>query len=156
VHNRAEVVHNNFLERVAAGVLPAAPRPTTLEEAGLSGPELVGIFESQVLSRHLDLESRRMQARGEGFYTIGSSGHEGNAAIGAAFRIDDMAFLHYRDAGHHLGELVIRCASQLHHCHVFGGVEPGMGHSTRASGFRADRVEPETPSRLEMARERGA
>ena len=91
MQNRAEVVHNNFLERVAAGVLPAAARPTSLEEAGLSGPELIGIFESQVLSRHLDLESRRMQARGEGFYTIGSSGHEGNAAIAAAFRVDDMA-----------------------------------------------------------------
>ncbi len=39
-----------------------------------------------------------MQARGTGFYTIGSSGHEGNAAIAAAFRLTDMAFLHYRDA----------------------------------------------------------
>ncbi|MEL7453654.1 MAG: thiamine pyrophosphate-dependent enzyme, partial [Pseudomonadota bacterium] len=34
----------------------------------------------------------------EGFYTIGSSGHEGTAAIAAALRPDDMAFLHYRDA----------------------------------------------------------
>lgn len=98
MQNRAEIVHNNFLERVRAGVLPVAARPTTLEDAGLSGPELIGIFESQVASRHLDLESRRMQVRGEGFYTIGSSGHEGNAAIAAAFRVDDMAFLHYRDA----------------------------------------------------------
>ena len=39
-----------------------------------------------------------MQAKGEGFYTIGSSGHEGNAAVAAAFRPTDMAFLHYRDA----------------------------------------------------------
>ncbi|TNE40505.1 MAG: MFS transporter, partial [Alphaproteobacteria bacterium] len=44
------------------------------------------------------IHSRRMQAKGEGFYTIGSSGHEGNAAIAAAFRPTDMAFLHYRDA----------------------------------------------------------
>jgi 2-oxoisovalerate dehydrogenase E1 component len=38
-----------------------------------------------------------MQAAGEGFYTIGSSGHEGMAAVAAALRPDDMAFLHYRD-----------------------------------------------------------
>ncbi len=44
----------------------------------------------------MDRLSRRLQARGEGFYTIGSSGHENNAAVAAALRIDDIAFLHYR------------------------------------------------------------
>lgn len=39
-----------------------------------------------------------MQAAGQGFYTIGSSGHEGMAAVAAALRPEDMAFLHYRDA----------------------------------------------------------
>ena len=39
-----------------------------------------------------------MQAAGQGFYTIGSSGHEGMAALAAALRVGDMAFLHYRDA----------------------------------------------------------
>ncbi len=39
-----------------------------------------------------------MQAVGQGFYTIGSSGHEGMAAVAAALRPTDMAFLHYRDA----------------------------------------------------------
>jgi 2-oxoisovalerate dehydrogenase E1 component len=34
----------------------------------------------------------------QGFYTIGSSGHEGMAAVAAALRPTDMAFLHYRDA----------------------------------------------------------
>src|SRR5690625_5982307 len=50
------------------------------------------------MSRHLDLHARRLQARGEAFYTIGSAGHEGNAAIARAFRHTDPAFLHYRDA----------------------------------------------------------
>ncbi|PMR75402.1 MFS transporter [Billgrantia endophytica] len=50
------------------------------------------------MSRHLDLHARRLQARGEAFYTIGSAGHEGNAAIARAFRPTDPAFLHYRDA----------------------------------------------------------
>lgn len=39
-----------------------------------------------------------MQVQGQGYYTIGSSGHEGMAAIAAALRPTDMAFLHYRDA----------------------------------------------------------
>src|SRR5690606_28822139 len=89
-------VHNNFLNRVKAEDLPQAE--TALAESGLSAAQAVEIFESQVLSRQLDFISRKLQARGEGFYTIGSSGHEGNAAIAAAFRVDDMAFLHYRDA----------------------------------------------------------
>lgn len=39
-----------------------------------------------------------MQKAGQGFYTIGSSGHEGLAAVAAAVRPTDPAFLHYRDA----------------------------------------------------------
>ena len=39
-----------------------------------------------------------MQSKGKGFYTIGSSGHEGMAAVAEALRPTDMAFLHYRDA----------------------------------------------------------
>jgi len=96
--DRAEVVHNNFITRMASGDLPQRLSNVSLAESGLSTDKLVEIFESQLLSRQLDRTSRKMQARGEGFYTIGSSGHEGNAAIAAAFRVDDMAFLHYRDA----------------------------------------------------------
>ena len=44
---------------------------------------MVELFYSQCLSRQLDRISRRLQARGEGFYTIGSSGHENNAAVAA-------------------------------------------------------------------------
>ncbi len=98
MQNRAEIIEANFVRRVTAGELPLPQRPVTLAEAGLSAQNLVHLFESQVLSRQLDLCSRRLQARGESFYTIGSAGHEGNAAIAGAFRSDDMAFLHYRDA----------------------------------------------------------
>src|SRR6185369_9988493 len=34
-----------------------------------------------------------------GYYTIGSSGHEGNAAVAAALRATDPALLHYRSGG---------------------------------------------------------
>ncbi len=95
--DRAAIVHQNFLTRVENGDLPA-PSNIALEDAGLSPISLRQIIESQFLSRHLDNTSRKLKDRGESFYTIGSSGHEGNAAIAAAFRVDDMAFLHYRDA----------------------------------------------------------
>src|SRR5262249_2552266 len=56
------------------------------------------LFTSQLISRHLDLIARQLKAKGLGFYTIGSSGHEANAALGLAFRANDLAFLHYRSA----------------------------------------------------------
>nr|WP_291896579.1 thiamine pyrophosphate-dependent enzyme [Maricaulis sp.] len=58
----------------------------------------MSVFRAQCLSRALDLESRRLQQVGEGYYTIGSSGHEGLAAVAHALRPTDPAFLHYRDA----------------------------------------------------------
>ncbi|MGY0500041.1 thiamine pyrophosphate-dependent enzyme [Nocardia sp. FBN12] len=58
----------------------------------------IELFESQVASRHLDLAARRLGAARQGFYSIGSSGHEGNAAVAAASRVDDPALLHYRSA----------------------------------------------------------
>ena len=48
------------------------------------------------------MHSRTLQTQGESFYTIGSSGHEGMAAIAAALKPNDMAFLHYRDAAFYI------------------------------------------------------
>jgi 2-oxoisovalerate dehydrogenase E1 component len=95
--DRADIVHENFLRRVADGSLPETTTTVTLDDAGLSQSALAGLFLAQVQSRHLDRHARKLQARGQGFYTIGSSGHEGNAAIAAALRPTDPAFLHYRD-----------------------------------------------------------
>lgn len=92
--DRADIVHANFLRRVAARDFPvAAPSVLPLDKA-----TAVLIYRAQCLSRALDRTSRAMQRAGEGFYTIGSSGHEGMAAVAAALRPTDMAFLHYRDA----------------------------------------------------------
>ncbi len=96
--DRADVVHENFLKRVADDNLPERDGTLSLADTDLSKEKLVELFHAQVTSRQLDRTSRKLQARGEAFYTIGSSGHEGNAAIAAAFRPSDMAFLHYRDA----------------------------------------------------------
>jgi 2-oxoisovalerate dehydrogenase E1 component len=91
---RAAIVHDNFLRRVDAGDLPSGRAPAP----GLSTIEAVSLFRSQCLSRALDRTSRAMQKAGHGFYTIGSSGHEGMAAVAHALRPTDVAFLHYRDA----------------------------------------------------------
>jgi 2-oxoisovalerate dehydrogenase E1 component len=60
--------------------------------------KLVEIFESQIVSRLLDLKARKLRVEGKSFYTIGSSGHEVMAVVGELTRLTDMAFLHYRDA----------------------------------------------------------
>ncbi len=60
---------------------------------------LLACFDAQAQSRHLDLAARWLQRRGVGFYTIGSSGHESNAAVALALRPTDPALLHYRSGG---------------------------------------------------------
>jgi 2-oxoisovalerate dehydrogenase E1 component len=92
----AQAVHEKFLARLDTGRLPdraGLPDPAAV---GLDPATLADIYETQLTSRQMDRLSRTLQARGEGFYTIGSSGHEGNAALAAALRLTDMAFLHYR------------------------------------------------------------
>lgn len=54
------------------------------------------LFDAQLESRHADAAARWMQQQGRGYYTIGSSGHEGNAAVALALRPTDPALLHYR------------------------------------------------------------
>ena len=63
---------------------------------------LVELFDLQVASRHCDLAARWLRGQGKGYYTIGSSGHESNAAVGMALRADDPALLHYRSGGFYL------------------------------------------------------
>ena len=92
--DRADIVHENFRRRVAAGDFPVGNEPV----GTLSREDAVALFRAGCLTRALDRTSRAMQKAGQGFYTIGSSGHEGMAAVAWALRPGDMAFLHYRDA----------------------------------------------------------
>ena len=94
----AEAIHEKFVAKVGSGRLPRRTSDLQPDALGLAGETLVEIFYSQCVSRQMDRISRRLQARGEGFYTIGSSGHENNAAVAEALRVDDLAFLHYRSA----------------------------------------------------------
>jgi len=94
----AEAIHEKFVAKVGQGTLPRRTSDVQPGDVGLAREAMVETFYSQCVSRQMDRISRRLQARGEGFYTIGSSGHENNAAVAEALRIDDIAFLHYRSA----------------------------------------------------------
>ncbi|MCZ6620280.1 MAG: thiamine pyrophosphate-dependent enzyme, partial [Gammaproteobacteria bacterium] len=85
-----------FRERVHSGELPPPGHNLTLASVCLAPADLVHIFESQLMSRHLDYAARRLGQEKRGFYSIGSAGHEGNAGVAHLYRSTDMAFLHYR------------------------------------------------------------
>ena len=70
--------------------------------SALTGAMALELFEAQLLSRHVDHTARWLRKQGAGFYTIGSAGHEGNAAVAAALRPTDPALLHYRSGGFYL------------------------------------------------------
>jgi 2-oxoisovalerate dehydrogenase E1 component len=68
-------------------------------DSPLGAQDWLDLFDAQLGSRHLDLAARWLRSQDKGFYTIGSSGHEGNAAVAAALRPTDPALLHYRSGG---------------------------------------------------------
>jgi 2-oxoisovalerate dehydrogenase E1 component len=92
--DRPTIIDEGFAKRVLAGDLP--PARSNQIQPTVAAHRLVDLFDTQIMSRHLDLWARR--SKGKTFYSIGSSGHEGTAAMAAATRQTDMAFLHYRDA----------------------------------------------------------
>ena len=92
--DRPTILDEAFSRRVAAHDFPDSRNNAASQSC--APHVLVDLFDSQIMSRHLDLWARR--SKGKTFYSIGSSGHEGTAAMAAATRTTDMAFLHYRDA----------------------------------------------------------
>ncbi len=49
--------------------------------------------------------------RGLGYYTIGSAGHESNAIVATALRVDDPALLHYRSGGFYVARSLMAAAA---------------------------------------------
>lgn len=98
--NRAEIVDQNFTEFVQAW--DGRPLPAPRDDAPVlpgsvcTARDFRELFESQLISRHLDLMARVLRVQNKVFYTIGSSGHEGNAMVARLTRHTDPAFLHYR------------------------------------------------------------
>lgn len=142
--DRVQIVHENFLRRVGAQDFPDGGGITP----GLDIEEATGLFRAQVLSRALDLQSRVMQKQGQGFYTIGSSGHEGMAAVAHALRPDDIAFLHYRDAAFQIaradqvdGQDMLRDMLLSFAC---SADDPTSGGRHKVLGSRALMIPPQT------------
>jgi 2-oxoisovalerate dehydrogenase E1 component len=108
-------VERHFTESVLALGLPPGP-PGAADPAapvrpgsGLTGQRCLELFDAQMASRHLDTAARWLRARGAGFYTIGSSGHESNAGVAAALRATDPALLHYRSGAFYLVRAAQAC-----------------------------------------------
>lgn len=78
------------------------------------------LFASQLYCRLTDIEAHELRARGEGYYTICSAGHEGNVALGHLTRPTDPALLHYRSGAFFLARA--RHAS----AHDIVGPPPGV------------------------------
>jgi 2-oxoisovalerate dehydrogenase E1 component len=114
----------------------------------LTGRAALAIFDAQMTSRHLDLAARLLRARDLGYYTIGSSGHEGNAALAEVLRVTDPAFLHYRS-----GAFFLHRAARAGYAHaardVLLGVcasseEPIAGGRHKVFGSAALAIPPQT------------
>lgn len=96
----SEPVDLRFTELIGGLDAPAVP-PSPVAD-GITPGDLLALYDAQLLSRHVDLAARRLRAAGRGFYTIGSAGHESNAAVAAALRPTDPALLHYRSGGFYM------------------------------------------------------
>jgi 2-oxoisovalerate dehydrogenase E1 component len=97
----------HFLQAVRAlrcersGPAPDLTAPVTAATR-LTGLRALALFDAQAANRHLDLAARYLRTQGHGYYTIGSAGHEANAAVGAVLRPTDPALLHYRSGAFYL------------------------------------------------------
>jgi 2-oxoisovalerate dehydrogenase E1 component len=101
---KSEAIDDYFTATISAvGERPArSAAPGVALDAqhmALDAQTCLDLFDAQLGSRHLDLAARWLRSQGRGYYTIGSSGHEGNAAVAAALRHTDPALLHYRSGG---------------------------------------------------------
>ncbi len=87
-------VEEQLLESLKALASLATPVPVPSEAEA--------IWQAQVDSRQADYAARWLEQHGRTFYTIGSAGHESNAAVALALRLGDPALLHYRSGAFYL------------------------------------------------------
>ncbi|WP_372465808.1 thiamine pyrophosphate-dependent enzyme [Nocardia spumae] len=107
---------DDLLRATVTAVPPGPPRggaDAVVPGSAITVATCLELFDAQATSRHLDLTARRLTAAGTGFYSIGSSGHEGNVALAHALRPSDPALLHYRSG-----------AFFVHRCHRIAGLDP--------------------------------
>lgn len=95
-------IESNFFHYLKQQTFPNHKSKTTHKQIGLHPRDVIDGFETQIMSRQLDLMARKLRKANHTFYTIGSSGHEGMAGFAQVFRTTDIAFLHYRDAAFYI------------------------------------------------------
>ncbi|NND74330.1 MAG: MFS transporter [Ilumatobacter sp.] len=107
------------------------------------------LFEAQSTSRIVDHTARWLRSvHGLGYYTIGSAGHEANAAVALALRPTDPALLHYRSGGFYFGRAT-QVADQDPVGDVLRGMlarttEPIAGGRHKVFGSAAMHIIPQT------------
>ena len=105
----AEPIDEYFTATISAmsGSAHRAADGPVRDDSSLTARVCLALFDVQLGSRHLDLAARWLRSQGKGYYTIGSSGHEGNAAVAAALRPTDPALLHYRSGAFFLARAAL-------------------------------------------------
>lgn len=94
--DRTKIVEEGFLSFVQSWTFHSPAHEHDVSHLDLSKKDWIEVFESQIRSRLMDLQSRILKNQNLSFYTIGSSGHEGNAALAKMLRKTDPCLLHYR------------------------------------------------------------
>lgn len=144
----AETLDQAFVHTLQAAKAQPGSQAAERLASVLSPAEALAMFDAQLTSRHLDFAALAMRERGKGFYTIGSSGHEGNAAVAEALRPTDPALLHYRS-----GAFFLRRAQKLGYDNAARDVllgaaaardEPIAGGRHKVFGSRALAIPPQT------------
>ena len=97
--DRTKVVEEQFLTFVRSWNDQAPHNQHKINHLDLSKKDWIDLIESQMRSRLIDLEARILKNQSLSYYTIGSSGHEGNAVLGRILRKTDPCLLHYRSGG---------------------------------------------------------
>ena len=102
IESRVTVVQENlrrYLDDASPPHLRRDGDQPLRDGSSLSCRAALVLFEDQVLSRLLDVMSRKLKEEDQSFYTIASAGHEQNTVVGAQLRLTDPCFLHYRSGG---------------------------------------------------------
>jgi 2-oxoisovalerate dehydrogenase E1 component len=130
-------------QQLVDGLLALDGEPgTPLDDADAA--DLVRLFDVQVASRHSDLAARWLRSKGKGYYTIGSSGHESNAAVAMGLRPDDPALLHYRSGGFYLARAGVHGVEDILAGVVAANDEPIAGGRHKVFGRHDLAVIPQT------------
>ena len=67
MHNRAEIVDQNFKKFVAQGKFPESGITLRASELPITSEKLIEIFESQMMSRILDIKTRELRVDNHSF-----------------------------------------------------------------------------------------